>query len=154
MHTIPYLFIRLFLEIGILLAHQIPMLPSILLMAFYSDVCPVDVLNCKTQIIFDCISQWGFITYLVHRVHFRFYNPSKAFCWTIVDTVLNSGHGLLHFLFFKFLPKCFTAILNPTIWIKNRFSVWICRSCFIKCFKYQPVAISCTYNICDRISPI
>ena len=107
-------------------------------------------LGVKLHVSVNCWSKGLLICYLVHTVHFRFYDSPQPFCRTIIYAMSHSGHGLFHALILELCLEYLAGILISSVAMKNRFCIRIFNKCLIISIKYELVVISFTYNVCNR----
>ena len=124
--------------------------PALLLTEFYSKTDLRSFLGVKLHVSVNCWSKGLLICYLVHTVHFRFYDSPQPFCRTIIYAMSHSGHGLFHALILELCLEYLAGILISSVAMKNRFCIRIFNKCLIISIKYELVVISFTYNVCNR----
>ena len=80
-------------------------------------------LGVKLHVSVNCWSKGLLICYLVHTVHFRFYDSPQPFCRTIIYAMSHSGHGLFHALILELCLEWLAATGQrasiPPFWYAN-----------------------------------
>lgn len=77
----------------------------------------------------------------------------EAFHRAVVNAAANTGHALRHTGIQQFLVEDSTGVLESTIAVEQRVSIWIFQNSFIKRIKNQLVVVPVTNNIADD-SPV
>lgn len=75
-------------------------------------------------------------------IAFTFQNAPKALHGTVVDAVRHAGHTLQHTGLFNFVVKGTFCILEASVAVKQRTSVWIFLNSLIKGLKYERIVVA------------
>lgn len=86
-------------------------------------------------------------------ITFTFQDSPETFHRAIVNAAADTGHTLCHSGIQKFLVKDSAGVLESTVTVEQRVSIWIFQNSFVKSIENELVVIPITNDIADD-SPV